>query len=175
VTPGGKFESQKEICMRSPAAWRNALACVMAPLMAMVLLLSSGCGVFGPQFETPKLDVVGLELLDSGFFQQRVRVRMKVQNPNSRELPVKGVNADLSLAGEKFASGVSGAEFVVPAFGSSEFDMVVSGNMAGALLRVLSSRKERKEIEYSLKGKVNLASGVLRSIPFNETGKVPLQ
>lgn len=160
--------------MFSPASGRGrAAAAAMA--VALVALFVAGCGVFGPQFETPQLDVVGLELLDSGFFQQRVRVRLKVQNPNSRELPVKGVNADLSLAGEKFASGVSGAEFVVPAFGSSEFDMVVSGNMAGALLRVLSSRKERREIEYSLSGKVNLATGVLRSIPFNESGKVPLQ
>jgi hypothetical protein len=47
--------------------------------------------------------------------------------------------------------------------------------MAGALLRVLTSRKERKEIEYRLKGKVNLAEGILRSIPFNESGSVPLQ
>jgi LEA14-like dessication related protein len=157
--------------MRSPLFARQALAAILA---AGVLVLA-GCGVLGPQFETPQLDVVGLELLDSGFFQQSVKVRMKVRNPNSRALPVKGVNADLELAGEKFASGVSGDRFTVPAFGESEFDMVVSGNMAGALLRVLTSRKERKEIEYRLKGKVNLAEGILRSIPFNESGRVPLQ
>jgi LEA14-like dessication related protein len=159
--------------MRSPGAGRTGAWLAIASLTALVLL--SGCGVFGPQFETPKLDVVGLELLDSGFFQQRVRVRMKVLNPNSRELPVRGVNADLELMGEKFASGVSGDEFTVPAFGESEFDMVVSGNMAGALLRVLSSRKEHKEIEYRLKGKVNLAQGILRSIPFSEAGSISLQ
>jgi LEA14-like dessication related protein len=171
VTPGAKFESRKEICMRSPGFGRAA----RLALVATGALLLASCGVLGPKFETPQLDVVGLELLDSGFFQQSVKVRMKVRNPNARALPVKGVNADLELAGEKFASGVSGDQFTVPAFGESEFDMVVSGNMAGALLRVLSSRKERKEIEYRLQGKVNLAEGILRSIPFNETGRVPLQ
>lgn len=148
-------------------------------LFAAALLVTagvSGCSVFGPKFETPKLDIVGLELLESGFFQQRVRVRMKVQNPNARELPVKGINADLELAGERFASGVSAAEFVVPAFGESEFDMVVTGNMAVALLRLLGSdRKNRKEVDYRISGKVNLASGMLRSIPFSESGSVPLE
>jgi LEA14-like dessication related protein len=149
-----------------------------APFALPALLLSlllAGCGVLGPKFETPNLDVVGLEVLESGIFEQRLRVRMKVQNPNSRELPVKGINADLELAGERFASGVSGAEFTVPAFGESEFDMVVSGNMAAALLRVLSSDKKRKEVEYRMSGKVNLAAGMLRSIPFNETGTLPLE
>ena len=142
-------------------------------VLSLFVLLAS-CA-FGPHFEAPKLDVVGLELLDSDFLHQRLKVRLNVQNPNNRELPVKGVSCDLEIEGERLASGVSDAEFTVPAFGQQEFEMTVDANMAVALLRLLGRKdSERNEVSYRITGKVNLASGLLRSIPFSEEGSLPL-
>src|SRR5262245_20590708 len=120
--------------------------------LASLLLVS--CSAFGPHFETPKLDVVGLELLESDFLQQRLKVRLQVQNPNDRELPVKGVSCDVEIEGEPFASGVSAAEFTVPAFGAQEFDMTVTANMASALIRLLGRKESaHEEIGYRITGK----------------------
>lgn len=140
-------------------------------------VLIAGCGVFGPKLETPNLDVVGIEMLESDIFQQRLKLKLRVQNPNDRELPIKGVSCNVEIAGEEFAQGVSAAQFTVPAFGESEFDMVVTANMASALVRLLGSKDggKRDAVDYRVTGKVSLASGLLRSIPFSESGSLPLK
>ena len=127
------------------------------------------------KFEAPNLHVVNMEMLESSsFFTQRVKVRVRVQNPNDIELPIKGVNATLFLQGEKFATGVSAESFTVPAFGEGEFDLMVDASVAGALIRILGKGKSDQlmqgGLDYRLTGKVSLSSGMIRSIPFDETG-----
>lgn len=143
-----------------------------------VLLLAAllgGCSLLGPPLEAPNLDVVGIELLDSDVFRQRLKIKMRVQNPNARDLPVKGVSCEVEIDGQRLATGVSAAQFTVPAFGESEFDMVLTANMAGALVRLLGRKDAaREEIDYRITGKVNLASGLMRSIPFTESGSLRL-
>lgn len=149
----------------------------MRRIVLLPALLLAACGAFGPKLEAPNLDVVGIEMLESDIFQQRLKLKLRVQNPNDRELPVKGVSCNVEIAGEKFATGVSAAQFTVPAFGESDFDMIVTANMANALA-LLIGRKDgakRDAIEYRVTGKVSLASGMLRSIPFSETGSLPLK
>jgi LEA14-like dessication related protein len=143
--------------------------------VALAMLVAAGCSLLGTNLETPRLDVVNAEMLDSGILQQRLKLRVRVQNPNARELPVNGVSAELEVQGERLASGVSAQEFTVPAFGESEFDLIVTANMAATLFRMIGSGDPGKSIDYRLKGKVNLASGLLRSIPFNETGSFKLE
>lgn len=140
-------------------------------------LLIAGCGVFGPKLEAPNLDVVGIEMLESDIFQQRLKLKLRVQNPNDRELPIKGVSCNVEIAGEQFAQGVSAAQFTVPAFGESEFDMIVTANMASALAHMIGRKDggKRDAIDYRVTGKVSLASGMLRSIPFSESGSLPLK
>ncbi len=158
------------------ARWTLLRSILPRWIVAGVLALQlGGCGVLSPRLETPKLDVVGIELMPSDLFQQRLKLKLKVQNPNDVALPIKGVTTDVEVAGEKVATGVSGAQFTVPAFGESEFDMIVTANMAGALVRLLGGKDRSKDIEYRVTGKVSLASGLLRSIPFSETGTFRLQ
>ena len=47
--------------------------------------------------------------------QQNFAVKLKIQNPNDRALPVSGLHAELNVGGEQIASGVSNRAFVVPA------------------------------------------------------------
>jgi LEA14-like dessication related protein len=110
-------------------------------------------------------------------FTQRLKVRVHVQNPNDRALPVKGLEYTIEVEGEQFASGESAASFVVPALGEAEFDMNVTTNLAGALLKVLARGPNAlgQEVSYRLSGKVSLSEGLFRSIPFHEQGTFKLQ
>jgi LEA14-like dessication related protein len=147
-------------------------------VLAVTVLLAA-CASFGKKFETPRLSVVGVEMLKSDLFEQRLKVRMRVQNPNDRELPIKGLNYRLEVNGEDFAQGVSGTPFTVPAFGEAEFDMNLTANMASTLIRVLTrgaaAEGSSDKLDYRIVGKVALASGMLRSIPFEETGSIKLK
>jgi LEA14-like dessication related protein len=139
------------------------------------LLIAPGC-VLAPKLAAPTLTIVGVQLEGSDFFQQRLTVRMHVQNPNARRLPVKAVVYTLEIEGEPFASGESAASFVVPPLGEAEFDMNVTTNMAGTLIRLLARGPDAlAEVSYHLTGKVSLAEGWLRSIPFEQRGSFRLQ
>jgi LEA14-like dessication related protein len=100
---------------------------VMAVALTFCL---AACSVIRPTFTQPILSVVSIELVSGNLFQQNFLVKLNVQNPNQRALPVTGLHAELNVAGERIASGVSNNAFVVPAQGSTEFDMTISANMA---------------------------------------------
>lgn len=142
-----------------------------------IVVLLAGCSALVPQLETPKLSVVNVEVTKTELWEQRMKVRLRVQNPNERSLPVKGLTARLEVAGEEFATGVTAASFEVPALGEAEFDMDMTAHMAGALIKLLGRKGEQRgdAIDYRVTGKLSLSSGFLRSIPFEETGSFNLR
>ncbi len=146
------------------------------PLFLLTGLLA-GCSLFVPKLEAPRLSIVSVELLKSALWEQHLKVRMRVENPNNRSLPVKGLSYSIDLAGQEFASGVSGASFVVPAHGEAEFDMNVTANMAGALFKLFGrgGDSQSDQIEYRIRGKVSLSEGLLRNVPFEQHGQFKLQ
>jgi LEA14-like dessication related protein len=144
----------------------------VAPFLAAALL--GGCSLFVPKIAAPTLSIVNVELLKSGLWEQHLKVRMRVQNPNDRSLPVKGISYTIDVAGQPFATGASEASFVVPANGEAEFDMSITANMAGALFKMLG-RGTSEGIDYRIAGKVSLSEGWLRTVPFEQRGTFKLQ
>ena len=142
-------------------------------LAAAVLL--GGCAAIPRDLKTPEVSFVSLKALEASMFEQKLEVRLKVRNPNSIELPVNGLDVALELAGEPFAQGVSAREFVVPALGEAEFDMSVTANAVTALLKIAGGERKSKEVDYRLKGKLSTRLGLLRTIPFEESGSLPIQ
>lgn len=142
----------------------------VATLAAVAL---AGCASLPTNLKTPEVSFVSLRAVEASVFEQKLEVRMKVHNPNSIALPVNGLDVDMELAGEPFAHGVSAREFVVPANGEAEFDMNVTANAVNALLKIAGG-KNTDEIAYRLKGKLSTKIGLLRTIPFEETGTVPV-
>jgi LEA14-like dessication related protein len=138
--------------------------------------LLGGCSLLVPKLETPQLSVVNVELQKSDLWEQRMKVRMRVVNPNDRPIPVKGLTCSLEVQGEELAHGVSGASFNVPALGEAEFDMNMTANMASALIKLLGRGNSLgDQIEYRVKGKISLSEGILRSIPFEDNGSFRLR
>ena len=145
-----------------------------ALVASLAIVVSGGCAV-GPNFQEPKLDVVDVQMLKGDMFRQELRVRMRVQNPNNRELPVRGIDYEVQVAGEAFAHGQSERDFVVPANGETQFDVSVTANAAAALMRLLAGGRKPDAVDYVISGKVMLSSGLLRSIPFSQKGEFKLR
>jgi LEA14-like dessication related protein len=142
------------------------------------LLLSAGCAGFGSRLEPPKLSVVGVEIVRGDLFEQRFKARMRVQNPNDRSIAVRGVSYTLQIGGEELGRGLSGSSFTVPALGEAEFDMLVTVNFAGTVMRLLERARSDglpDSLSYRLRGEVKLAEGLVRTIPFDEKGAVKLR
>jgi len=142
---------------------------------ASLLVLLAGCAGLGGRLESPRVSVVGIRAVKADLFEQRLEVRLRVENPNALDIPVRGLEVNVELAEEPFAQGSSAREFTVPARGEAEFDMLVTAHAAPALLRIASAgREERDQIGYRLSGKLSTRLGLLRSIPFEEAGTLPL-
>ena len=138
----------------------------------LVGLALAGCSVLPANLETPEVSFVSLRAVEASVFEQRLEVRMKVRNPNDVDLPVNGLDVSVELADEPFAHGVSAREFVVPAGGEAEFDMLVTANAATALLKIAGGDALSEAIPYRLKGKLSTKMGLLRTVPFDESGTV---
>ncbi|HEU4778805.1 MAG TPA: LEA type 2 family protein [Steroidobacteraceae bacterium] len=142
----------------------GALACLL-----LLPLFGSGCAAL-PKLEAPKLSVLAVKMQGGDFFSQRVNVRMRVFNPNTRALPIEGITYRLEVSDAELGNGSTVAPFTVPAMGEAEFDMQITANLAGALAKLLSRKNSSESLDYRMVGSVNLSSGFLRRIPFDERG-----
>jgi LEA14-like dessication related protein len=123
--------------------------------------------------QQPELSIVAVDLVRGDVFQQQLRVRMRVHNPNDVELPVRSISYEVELAGRAFAHGESTGEFVIPPNGDTQFDVNVTANAAAAVLHLLSSGQDNPQ--YRISGKVQLGSGMLHNIPFDHSGELKLR
>ena len=146
-----------------------ALTC-LASLSAALL---GGCATV--QLEAPKLSVVSLKMQSADIFSQRLQVRMRVVNPNDRELPIKGISYRIEVNEAQLGEGETDTSFVVPAKGEAEFDMTVTANLASTLSKLFLRGSKPESLDYRLVGSVALSSGFLRRIPFDERGSVKLK
>lgn len=142
--------------------------------MVAVCLLA-GCSLMAPQFERPEVSVADVELVSGNLFQQNFLVKLNIQNPNSRALPVNGLHVELNVAGERLASGVSNRPFVVPALGSTQFEMTITANLALAILKLSQHEDRGDSIDYEMTGSASIDLPFLRDLPFHQKGSFSLR
>jgi len=140
-------------------------------LLGMMAALLAACSALTPRFEKPEVSVAGLELAGGNLLQQNFVVKSNIHNPNDRELPVTSLHADLTVGGEHVASAVNNHAFVVPAQGTTQFDMTLTANLGLALLK-LSQRPDggSAPIEYDVTGSASLDLPFLHDLTFHQKG-----
>jgi LEA14-like dessication related protein len=138
------------------------------------LLALSGCSALAPKLEAPRLALVSAAMTSGDMFSQTFLVRMNVQNPNDREIPVRGIDYKLFLEGDTFAEGVTPKSFVVPANGETEFDITMRTTFASSIGRLLSRLNGKDRVNYVIEGKVLTDISMFKKVPFRESGSVEL-
>jgi LEA14-like dessication related protein len=151
----------------------------MLPRLLKIFALSlalCGCSLVAPKFTRPNVTVISIEMRGGNLLQQSFAVKLNIQNPNDRALPVRGLHTELNVGGEQIASGVSDRAVVVPAFGDAEFDMTITANLALALLKLTDKANQNTgSIDYDLTGEASIDLPFMRSLPFHQSGtfKIP--
>ena len=144
-----------------------------AAALTFVLSVLCACSMT-PKLQTPRLTIVNVAMLSADMFDQQFLVHMNVQNPNDRQLAIKGIEYQLFLEGDGFAEGAS-QSILLPANGETEFDLTVRTNFVSSIGRLLTRLNGKQTVNYVIEGKVMLQSGMLRNIPFRESGEVSIK
>jgi LEA14-like dessication related protein len=141
-------------------------------VVCAVAVCLTGCSVLRPDLQVPRLSLVSVAMTSADIFNQQFVVKVNVENPNDRELPITGIDYKLFLEGDSFAEGVSKKPFTVPAQGDIDFDLTVRTNFVSGAGRLLSRLNGREQVNYVVEGKVLTDISMLKKIPFQETGTV---
>ena len=144
-------------------------------LLCAVALLLSACSALRPDLQVPRLTLVSVAMTSGDIFNQQFLVKVNVENPNDRELPITGIDYKLFLEGDSFAEGLSSKPFTVPAQGDTDFDMTVRTNFVSGAARLLSRLNGRDQVQYVVEGKVLTDISMLKKIPFQESGTVSIK
>ena len=143
-------------------------------LVFALLITTSSCSALRPELEAPRLALVSIAMTSADIFNQQFLIRVNIENPNDRELPVTGLDYKVFLEGDGFAEGMLKRPFVVPANGETDFDITVRTNFVSGIGRLLSRLNGRTTVNYSVEGKLLTDIRFLKKIPFNESGSVDI-
>jgi LEA14-like dessication related protein len=139
------------------------------------LMLVQACSSLPRQLASPRVEIVELQLLQTGFDGQRFAVRLMLENPNAIAIPVRLLEFDIRLGGEGLLEGASSAPFLLPANGSQAVEVEIFSNLVSSATRLLALvQGPGNALEYEIQGRLTLDVSFRDPIGFYQRGQVPL-
>jgi LEA14-like dessication related protein len=127
-------------------------------LLAVLMLVGApGCATLQPDFEPPRITLVGLQPESVTLLEQKYLIQLRIQNPNEQALDIRGLHYDLELNGQSFLSGVSSESVVVPPFSDAVIRTQGVSTLLGYLRQIEELNKgARRALDYRLTGRVSV-------------------
>ena len=147
-------------------------------LRKLFLLLTvasmSACAGTGTVIDSPRVDLIGVELTSASFRRQTFLLRFDVSNPNPFPLPVKAVEYRVDFNDEKFVGGKTQGSFTVPARGDDSFLISVDLDILSTATHLTSllSGGFRENVSYELGGSLAVDIPFVNPIPFSSSGVI---
>jgi LEA14-like dessication related protein len=141
-------------------------------LPLLVICIASGCASLIGSLEPPEVYVTSLAPLDASLFEQRLRIDLRIRNPNNAPLEISGIEFELDVNGAPLARGLSNEEITVPRLGESVISVVASTTLTD-LARQIVQLGSQRSLDYSLRGRVHLGGLRNRTLPFERSRSEP--
>lgn len=140
----------------------------MGQMLAFALLgaLLTGCATMTGLSEAPRVSLVSIVPVDFQLFEQRFAVTLQVQNPNAKDITIRGLDYAIEINGMLFAQGVSGKPITIPAYGENTAVVEVVSTLQRVMeqLQALGNRA-KPSIDYGISGHVSI-DGIPVPVPF---------
>jgi LEA14-like dessication related protein len=98
-----------------------------------VVLILTSCATFNPHFEKPQVSVNSFKILPDGSINPTFEIGLRIVNPNSIPLNLKGMSYTASIEGNKIFSGVANQLPNVPAYDEEEIKLKVQADLFGGI------------------------------------------
>ena len=135
-------------------------------LWLAVILLVPGCASWLIKGEPPEVLVTNVTPLDATLFEQRLRVDLRIRNPNDFDYHLTGIDFTLNLNGKRLARGLGNQEVMIPRLGDAVMTIDTSTSTLD-IVRQLLQLSQKQELAYDIKGILHSTDGRL---PFNNAG-----
>jgi LEA14-like dessication related protein len=143
-------------------------------LVVMLALTVTACASVS-SLEAPEVRVTGLTMLEAepGSMEQRFLVSLRLTNPNNRSIVIDGLDFELDINDRRLARGVAGERFELPRLGEADTSVVVTTSLFDVLRQVMALGNKRDGgLDYRLRGRLHLGSGLVRTLPFDHRGRL---
>jgi LEA14-like dessication related protein len=135
----------------------------------LAALLAAGCATL-TGIEPPEVHLVGIAPLESTAFEQRLRIDLRLINPNDRPLEIDGLRFRIEVNGRRLATVVSDERLTLPRLGDATLAVTATTTWLDLLNQVLGLAGGRPEsLEYRVSGRIFLA-GTGGGIDFEHAG-----
>jgi LEA14-like dessication related protein len=143
-------------------------------LVATVALLLGACaGQLSDQLAAPEISLAGIGFGEPGLFEQKLRIDLRVRNPNDFTIDVERVRFELRVNDQDLTNGWTEDPFVLPALGQTIVPVTVYVPTVELFERVMALGSG-KRLGYRLHGRVELDNLLVSSLPFERAGEIAL-
>lgn len=141
-------------------------------ILALLVCLLAACGTLLEKPQPPQLSLAGVTLLEGNLLEQHFLIKLRVQNPNTIDLPINGLRYKLEIDGQEFVMGQTNQAVTVRRLDSElvEVDAYVK---LFDLLKQLKALGKNGKAPYRLSGEAFVGSTNWR-LPFDRTGEFDL-
>ena len=125
-----------------------------ALVLALCAALLSGCATLGGG-EPVEVQLVSLTPLASTAFEHRLRVDLRLRNPNNRAYEIEGLRFVLDVNDARLASGVSNERVTLPRLGEVVVPVTTTTTLFDLVNQILAFGKQpQPRFSYALRGKL---------------------
>ncbi len=131
-----------------------------------IILLFPGCASWLIHGEPPEVLVTNVTPLDATLFEQRLRVDLRVRNPNDFDYHLTGIDFTLNLNGKRLARGLGSKEVTIPRLSDAVMTIDTTTSTLD-IVRQLLEFSQKQDLAYDIKGVLHSTEGRL---PFTNAG-----
>ena len=135
-------------------------------LLFAVTLLFPGCASWFIRGEPPEVLVTDITPMDATLFEQRLRVDLRVRNPNDFDYHLTGIDFTLNLNGKRLARGLGSKEVTIPRLGDAVMTIDTTTSTLD-IVRQLLELSQKQELTDDIKG---VLYGTEGRFPFANAG-----
>ena len=141
--------------------------------IAVLGALLAGCAEAFRDAEPPEVSLASLAFDQPGLFEQRLRLDVRLRNPNDFALDVERLLFDLEVNDQELGRGWTTESFEVPAFGDSIVPVTIVVPTSDLIERIMEMARNQR-LDYRLKGEAKLSNTIFGTVPFDQVGNFAL-
>lgn len=156
------------------ASWINLPVGFLA-FLALDSLLLAGCASWFRAVERPEVYVVHVEPMagESGLFEQRLKVDLRIRNPNDYDLDVTGVDFHLDVNGNQLARGLGNQSVTVPRLSETMLSVIAATGLMDVVRQVSKlGENQGQDVAYALRGTLYIGHGWGSRVPFESADRL---